>query len=56
MIYIDALKCEMFQNDPQGHFERAKVINFDMIHAQARGKFLGNKSKDSYKTAREKDV
>ena len=28
MSYIDALKCEEFQNDPSGHFESTKVINF----------------------------
>ena len=56
MSYIDSLKCEEFQNDPPGHFESTKVINFAMIHAQARGKSLDKKTEDSYKSVREKDI
>ena len=56
MSYIDALKCEQFQDDSQGHFERTKLINFDMIHAQARGESLDKKSEDLYKTVRERDI
>ena len=43
-------------NGPQGNFERTIVLNFDMIHAQARGESLDKKSKDSYKTVRGKDI
>ena len=55
MSYIDALKYEQFQNDPQGHFERTRVINFEIIQAQARGEYLDKKTEDSYKTVQEKD-
>ena len=56
MSYIEALKCEQFKNDPQGHFERAKVINFDMIHAQARGESVDKVKEEPFKTVREKDI
>ena len=35
--YIDSLKCDEFKKNPEEHFDKTKVVNFAMIHAQARG-------------------
>ena len=35
--YRDSLKCDEFKKNPEEHFDKTKVVNFAMIHAQARG-------------------
>ena len=40
MSYIDALKCEEFLNNTQDHFEKAEVINFNIIHHKCRDDLL----------------
>ena len=42
-----------FKEDPQGNFQSTKVVNFAMIHAQARGEKIDDKP---YKTVCEKDL
>ena len=37
LTYIDQLKYSEFSKDPNGYLENARIVNFDMIHAQCRG-------------------
>ena len=43
MSYIDSLKCDEFKKNPEEHFNKTKIFNFAMIHAQARGDKLNQK-------------
>ena len=53
LSYIDVLRCEEFNEDPRGHFQSRKVVNFAVIHAQARGEKIDDKP---YKSVCEKDL
>ena len=37
MTYIGKLKQDNFVKDTDGHFKRIQVINFNIIHNQAKG-------------------
>ena len=37
LTYIDQLKYERFNSDPDKYLEKAQVINFDIIHNRCRG-------------------
>lgn len=37
LTYTDQLKCKEFIENPEEHFSKVKVINFDIIHNQCRG-------------------
>ena len=56
MSYIDALKCDQFQKDSQGHLERTKIVNFAIIHALARGEPVDRLSKKLFKSVHETDL
>ena len=43
MSYIDSLKCDEFKKNPEENFNKIKIVNFAMIHAQARGDKLDQK-------------
>ena len=36
MTYIDQLKYEEFIKDIDGHFQNTPIVNFDIIHKQAK--------------------
>ena len=40
ITYTDKLKHDKFIKDIDGHFKRIEVINFDIIHRQARGETI----------------
>ena len=41
--YIDSLKCDEFKKNPEEHFNKTKIVNFAMIHAQVRCDKLNQK-------------
>ena len=43
VLHIDSLKCDEFKKNPKEHFNKTKIVNFAMIHAQARGDKLDQK-------------
>ena len=43
MSFINPLKNKIFKEDPQGHVQSTTVVNFAMIHAQARGEKVDDK-------------
>ena len=51
MTYIDRLKHERFEEDRDSYLSKAKIVNFDMIHASCRGQ-TREKSKKYYQTIR----
>ena len=40
LTYIDQLKCNRFLEDPDKHFRKTKVINFDIIYKIITGENL----------------
>ena len=50
MTYIDKLKYSNFLKDTGGHFKRTQIINFDIIHKQARGEKTEPDLVKEYKT------
>ena len=52
--YIDVLKYNEFIKNVDDHFQRAKVINFDIIYQECRGDEL-EYSKKFYQTIENKD-
>ena len=54
MSYIDVLKYNKFIKNVDDHFQRAKVINFDIIYQECRGDEV-EYSKKFYQTIENKD-
>ena len=40
MTWYDEQKCEDFLRDTDKHFKEAKIINFDVIYREIRGKVV----------------
>ena len=53
MSFINPLKNKIFKEDPQWHVQSTTMVNFAMIHAQARGEKVDDKP---YSTVCEKDL
>ena len=43
LTYIDKLKCDRVLEDPDKHFKETKIINFEIIHQQARNEKIFDK-------------
>ena len=43
MTYIDQLKCKELINNTDDHFQKVKVINFNIIHKQCKGEKIEDK-------------
>ena len=50
MTYIDKLKYDNFVKDLDSHFRKMQIINFDIIHKQARGIEISDNELRKYKT------
>ena len=50
MTWYDQVKCENFLRDTDKHFKEAKVINFDIIHQEARGEKVPEEVLKHYQT------
>ena len=53
MSFINPLKNKIFKEDPQWHVQSMTMVNFAMIHAQARGEKVDDKP---YNTVCKKDL
>lgn len=49
-------KCEEFLKNPQEHFEKTKIVNFDIIKRQTRGAKIHEKLYKEQQTLQEKKV
>ena len=50
LTYIDHLKYKDFIEDTDGHFLKAKIINFDIIHKQCQGEHTADDLLKKYST------
>lgn len=50
MTYIDKLKYDSFVKELDSHFGNMQIINFDIIHKQARGIEISDNELRKYKT------
>ena len=53
MKHIDQAKCQDFLRDPDGHFKNTKIVNFDIIHRQARGEKVPEELLKKHQTVEE---
>ena len=57
MYWLDRHRCEDFFKNTNKHFKEAKIVNFDVIHRQARGEPPPSKEHlQEYQTVSEKEV
>ena len=57
MYWLDCRKCEDFLKNTIKHFKETKIVNFDIIHRQARGEPPPSKEQlQEYQTVSEKEV
>ena len=55
LSYLDDLKYEKFQENPDNYMKNVKIINFDLIHHQCRGDKLQH-SEEHYQTVFAKNL
>ena len=56
MVGYNQCKCKDFLRDTNKHFEKAKIVNFDMIHCQCCGEELREDLLKYYQTVNDKSV
>ena len=56
MTWYDEQKCEDFLRDTDKHFKEAKIINFDVIYREIRGKVVPPDLLKFYQTVNEKTI
>lgn len=56
MTWYDQVKCENFLRDTGKHFKEAKVINFNIIHQEARGEKVPEEVLKHYQTLQDHRV
>ena len=54
ITYIDQAKCRDLLRDLDSHFKKTKIVNFDIIHRQARGEKVPEELLKKYQTVQEK--
>ena len=54
--YIDQLKREKFLENSDENFKKTRVINFDIIHRQARGEKIPQEKLKNYQTIKNERV
>ena len=50
MKCIDNLKCDKFLENPDEHFKKANIINFDRIHRQTKREKIPDENLKKYQT------
>ena len=55
LSYLDDLKYETFQENPDNYMKNVKIINFDLIHHQCKGDKLQH-SEEHYQTVFAKNL
>ena len=56
MTWYDQCKCEDFSRDTNKHFEKANIVNFDMIHRQYCGEEVPKNLLKYYQIVNDKSV
>ena len=56
MTWYDQVKCENFLRDTGKHFKEAKIINFNIIHQEARGEKVPEEVLKHYQTLQDHRV
>ena len=56
LTWYDQRKCKDFLRDTDSHFKQTKIINFDKIHRECRGKQVPKDVLVGYQTVRDNDV
>ena len=56
MTWYNQCKCEHFSRDTNKHFEKAKIVNFDMIYRQYCGGEVPKNLLKCYQTVNDKSV
>ena len=56
MMCYDQCKCEEFSRDTNKNFQKAKIVNFDMIHRQCCGEEVPKNPLKCYQIVNDKSV
>lgn len=56
MTWYEQRKCKEFLKNPQEHFEKTNIVNFDIINKQIRSEKISDKLLKEYQTVQEKKL